>query len=92
MNALQLIIAPIGLVFAVVGWWMLRNSRKAADITIEFESKGPLKPPVWHGSETSRRIEAGGYKVVGAWFLFVGTAFFIINLLFGFGVLTPSAN
>ena len=92
MNALQLVIAPIGLAFAAAGWWMLRNSRKAADTTIDLESRGPIKPPAWHGSETSHRVEAVGYKAVGAWFLFVGTAFFILNLLFGFGVLTPTAN
>ena len=86
----HLVIAPIGILPALAGWWMLRNASRAADATIRFERSSPTakwaKPP----GERSRAVETAGYRIAGAAFLCVGSAFALINLLIAFGVLTPA--
>jgi hypothetical protein len=85
-----LLLAPVGIPFAAAGWWMLRNSAKAADATLRFERSRPAGKSTRAPSPRSRSIEEGSYRVLGGFFLLLGPAFTILGLLFGFGLLKPA--
>ncbi|WP_213979167.1 hypothetical protein [Sphingomonas sp. dw_22] len=66
---------------------IFRHARKLADATIDFEARGPIKPPAWHTGQKSRAIETAGYKFVGAFVILWGALLGIVclaNLAFSF--------
>ena len=82
-----LLAAPLGLIFAAAGWRMSRHSVRAADETLRLEARSSSAAPP---SERSRSLEAEGYRAAGACFLVLGSAFALLCLLFGVGLLTPA--
>lgn len=78
---LDLVWIVLGGAIALAGVASVRHADKLGNATIDFEMKGPIKPPSWHSSGASRRFEAGQYRVFGIIFAMIGGLTIFICLI-----------